>query len=380
MSMVNAVVRNGANERLAVIYVGRGPQRSVSYEDVVLYLSILTHTSIEDIRTQYCLQPGTKHISGRAEPALFPSRKPSRSPSVASITEEMEHLKVTEQPSTEEDTANPEVVKCYARFTLSLAMRDRRCIVTRNANPDVLEGARIIPHSWKSRQYTGLPDDIRDTLLFEYSTMGVDDIRNGALMERSVHTSFRFAVLAPQHIIGTLLATPDVGEGNAGERYEDMFINRRFLEFHLQTGLRHMPPLVGTYPPLPEATYPPLWGLDEVDLCDRSSSNRIVGDHENSRRRCRRGLDVTHIGESMFLNTKGLFNIAEDDRNSGIWRRLHEMYALAGGREGGAVRERLKKLKIPKCAVSDWIPMLVELFTTISARELRLRGRSSAEH
>src|SRR5687767_4114673 len=79
----------------------------------------------------------------------------------------------------DEETMNPVEYKRYSRFILSLGMRDRRCIVTGNTNPDALIGAHIIPHAWRKLEYVGLPSDMIETLLFDYDEMGINDMRNG---------------------------------------------------------------------------------------------------------------------------------------------------------------------------------------------------------
>ncbi|KAJ3042559.1 hypothetical protein HDV00_007093 [Rhizophlyctis rosea] len=267
--MTNLTVRSGDNKKLASIYVGRKPNHSILFKDCILYLSHLTNTPIVEIMQNYHFLAGTKIDTGAlgitdgtlgaGHYIIHPKSE---------LTPQLTTIPITTQPTlspprstcTDNKDLSPEDMKHYAHFRFSLGLRGRRCIASGNADPEVLVGTHIIPHSWKNCSYIGLPTDITDTLTFTYDEMGVDDIRNGALMESSIHTAFnlqywsvvweedvgkwRIVAIskeAPKHIIGKYLIMPDPGDAETPLRYEDMFINPRFLQYHLQTAvLRHM--------------------------------------------------------------------------------------------------------------------------------------------
>ncbi|KAI9017135.1 hypothetical protein BC832DRAFT_9107 [Gaertneriomyces semiglobifer] len=298
MSMVNCVIRNGDNAKLAVIYVGRGTD-SISYDDCLRYLSILTSVSTDDLRIKYRLCKGLKSeetqqaiTSGglqaghytivplstdtpelvpststeRLFPPSAPSTRASRSSSKIDINQELSQdfpfMKIDapeEKEVTDDEELSPEEVQQYALFSLSLGLRDRRCVASGVANPNKLVGAYVIPHSWKARRYEGLPLDIRNQLTFEYAEMGVDDVRNGMLLESAIHNDFhhqywsvvedepdRWRIVAitkeaPKNIVGKFLLLPDPGEAEDGELYQNMFVFPEFLRFHLKTAvLRRM--------------------------------------------------------------------------------------------------------------------------------------------
>ncbi|KAI8823725.1 uncharacterized protein EV422DRAFT_522094 [Fimicolochytrium jonesii] len=271
--MISAIFRNAQDVRIARIPIGP-PPATVRLDDVYLVLSTLTNTPVSNFKDQYnirvtatgeTLPAGCQAITAgkyqvlpkadavdltEAAPGagLFPPRsssKPgSRTPSRSGSSESL----------TLETTAAAEV-KRYARFTMSLALRDRRCIVTGKMDPYILVGAHIIPHTWKNREYIGLPPHIRDAL----DDRGVDHISNGALMEGGIHTSFdfqhwsvveegdgkwriiRITPSAPEEIIGKYLITPDAGGPSDGMSYPDLFIDPIFLRFHFRTAVfRHM--------------------------------------------------------------------------------------------------------------------------------------------
>ncbi|KAJ3294587.1 hypothetical protein HK104_003482 [Borealophlyctis nickersoniae] len=274
MSMVNIVVRNGANVKLAAIYVGTGGAH-LGISDALVYLGILTDKTPQELGEDYVLQRGQRpspspppvtHLTAghyvlypkdTATPQLQPRPEPQiptlfrrkvKSPKEKKNSTNADELagalallstKEDEIDDEEEDDDQvlPEEVARYSRFTLSLSLRDRRCIVSGVADPDDLEGGHIIPHSWKRAK-------------------GVDDIQNGALMMGPIHRAFdrqywsvvwddgvkKWRVVAmdkkcPPEIVGNFLLTPDAGIGEDGVSYEDVFVNPRFLRFHLETAV-----------------------------------------------------------------------------------------------------------------------------------------------
>ncbi|KAI8816114.1 uncharacterized protein EV422DRAFT_333959 [Fimicolochytrium jonesii] len=288
--MINAVFSTeGAAEVLAVVFVGANSTRP--FPDVLLFLSILTGVPVQTLQSHYRffskqqtlnaadpnlnIGPGHYVVQPNADedPALpqlgrwantvslFPPRsaassragpRPGSAGTVASASNPPSGVSTPRDDDTE---ASPEAVKRYARFTLSLGLRDRRCVVTGNADPDALEGAHIIPHSWKRQHYWGLPEDIRQTLLLDYQPLCIDDVRNGCLMEASIHAAFnmqywsvvdegdgRWRVVAmdkkaPSSIVGQYLRIPDPGSADNHLTYPECFVNPRFLQFHLQSAV-----------------------------------------------------------------------------------------------------------------------------------------------
>ncbi|KAI8826587.1 uncharacterized protein EV422DRAFT_510734 [Fimicolochytrium jonesii] len=287
--MSHLTIRNPNNTKLAVVYVGRESTDYVKKGDVLTYLSILTGTPLPVLTEHYILQKGIKpsgttaatgdlrsghHVIfpkspshpqlqpvGGPSPTLFPPKKPSsKPPSQTDLTTAVGALSLEDATREDESDPTPEEVQRYAMFTLSLALRDRRCVVTGNAHPNLLVGAHIIPHSWKRRQYIGLPQEITEVLSLGYEEMGVNDFRNGALMDSAVHTAFglqywsvvwedttkKWRVVAmskevPAGLVGKYLLSPDPGVAADGGSYEDSFINPEFLEYHFKTAvLRRM--------------------------------------------------------------------------------------------------------------------------------------------
>ena len=126
-----------------------------------------------------------------AEPilTLFP-RRASRLESAQSVTS----VFALEDAQTELARADaiskllPADIVRYAKFSLHVAMRDRACVVTGEANPSRVIGAHLIPFAWRRRGLSDLPEEVQNILA---STMlGLDDVTNGLFLSSQYHDSF----------------------------------------------------------------------------------------------------------------------------------------------------------------------------------------------
>ncbi|KAI9094353.1 hypothetical protein DFS34DRAFT_245524 [Phlyctochytrium arcticum] len=257
-SVENANFLNSAGSRIASIYALCG----LRYVDVLLYLSILTRVQPENISANYDL------VIGRAG-SLPLDPTANITPGVYRIvpTQGQSDIKLTSEPSDSCDLFPPyynddapvarEDIHKYTSFDLSVAMRDRRCIVMGISEPNRLVGAPIIPFAWKPQDYMSLPTDIAN-ILIQDCPEGINDLRNGALIEMWVCGAFKYQdwsvvpdgtswrVVAmtggcPKDLVGKFLRLPDPGDGDFEQSYRDQFIHPRFLQFHLESAVwRHI--------------------------------------------------------------------------------------------------------------------------------------------
>jgi hypothetical protein len=235
--MKTVVFRNMENEKVAVM------NSPTLYNDAMLFLSIITNIRIDVLINQCTILSNlSRNICKKQDDFIAGHYTIFCQGKKVSVSHDNLILFRDKIPF-EIDS------KVISQFTFSLALRDRRCVVTGNTDPEQLLGVHVIPLLWKQHKYIGLPIMIKHRINLDYAEMGVNDIRNGLLMTKTLYTSFYnqhwsvikdykgFRIVAitkecPSDIIGTYLLEPDDGVG-----YDDMFVDPLLLEYHLESAV-----------------------------------------------------------------------------------------------------------------------------------------------
>jgi hypothetical protein len=148
-----------------------------------------------------------------------------------------------------------------ANFRFRLAQRDRTCVLT-DSWEDGMVAAHIIPHEWKSKDNSTLPESVRDFLTSVEG--GIGSFQNGMLLDSTAHNRFDklhwsvvwkgqppsggeggdWEVVAitsqGKDYEGKKLRWPE-GKRNDGIFWKDLFPPAAAFEFHLKCAIfQHM--------------------------------------------------------------------------------------------------------------------------------------------
>ncbi|KAJ3296638.1 hypothetical protein HDU76_006701, partial [Blyttiomyces sp. JEL0837] len=179
---VMALFYNDTNEKIAPIQLGN-ISTGIPFEDCMLFIAILCFGSEEEtakVKERYRITKVDKCNNDQQTIIASVNVTPGRyviKPAADGIPEistfkghhfrlfPLKSTKTTSTNTTSTNTTSPadaaaelqdlqleEIaidIARYSHFTLSLAMRDRLCVVTGDADHTIMEGAHIIPFAWK---------------------------------------------------------------------------------------------------------------------------------------------------------------------------------------------------------------------------------------
>ncbi|KAJ3330268.1 hypothetical protein HDU76_006056 [Blyttiomyces sp. JEL0837] len=191
MSISNALFFN--NDRECLASIPSDFTCGVPFNDCLLFIAILCFGSEEKVRDDYIIANDKRTIPGsdnRLTPGYY-TIKPK-----ANDIPEIKPMPPRSQPrlfplttaDVQQVDINADDVAQYARFCLSLAMRDRRCSVSGDACHQLMEGAHIIPFSWTNQGLVRLPDEVKACILA--LPLKGHDVQNGLLMKQDIHWAF----------------------------------------------------------------------------------------------------------------------------------------------------------------------------------------------